>query len=221
MRDLKPLEQESTASLIARQLREAIACGDIPMGSQVSEMAFAAQLGVSRGPLREGLQRLTQEGLLRGHRNRGMFVVELNDDDVTDIYLSRSAIERAAAARIHALDPLGTAAALLAVVDAMTAASGRGDVEGVGDADIAFHQVLVSHARSRRLQRFHDTLLTETRICIHALTPTYTDYDHRVPEHSEIAKSFEGGDPALTDRLLVAHMDDAVERLTRKPDAAG
>lgn len=210
---IEPVVQESTASLVARRVREAIARGDIPPGSQLGEAEYAAQLGVSRGPLREGLQRLTQEGLLVAHRHRGLFVIEMDPATIRDIYLAREAVERAAAAQVHASGPEVAAQALLEVVDEMAAAAGEGDIGGVSEADAHFHQVLVDHAASPRLARIHDTLRIETRMCIRAMEPTYTYDDARVGEHREIAESFRGGDPLLTDRLLVAHMHDAVERL--------
>lgn len=210
---VEPVAQESTASLVASRVREAIARGDIAPGSQLGEADYAAQLGVSRGPLREGLQRLTQEGLLVAHRNRGLFVIEMDPETVTDIYLAREAVERAAAAQIHASEPEVAAEALLGVIEEMAAAALTGDVSKVSEADAHFHQVLVDHAGSPRLARIHDTLRIETRMCIRAMEPTYTYDDARVGEHREIARSFLRGDPLLTDRLLVAHMRDALERL--------
>ncbi|MDN5574145.1 MAG: GntR family transcriptional regulator, partial [Micrococcales bacterium] len=61
---LNPVVQESTPALIARQLRRAIGEGELAPGQQLNEAALSRSLGVSRGPLREGLQRVTQEGLL-------------------------------------------------------------------------------------------------------------------------------------------------------------
>lgn len=208
---VQPVQVESTASMVASRIREAIARGDIAPGSQLGEAEYAAQLGVSRGPLREGLQRLTQEGLLVAHRNRGLFVIEMTPDVVEDIYTTREAVERAAAARIHDTHPERAAEALLQVIDDMAEAA---DVVGVSAADIRFHQVMVSHAHSPRLARTHQTLLTETRMCLHAMEPTYASEERRVQEHREIAQSFRRGDRILTDRLLIAHMRDAVSRLT-------
>jgi DNA-binding GntR family transcriptional regulator len=72
-----PLVQESTPSIIAEKLRQAIAHGELKPGAQLGEAELARKLGVSRGPLREGMQRLTQEGLLVSIRNRGLFVIEV------------------------------------------------------------------------------------------------------------------------------------------------
>ncbi len=209
---VKPLEQESTAAMVANRIRQAIARGDIAPGSQLGEAEYARQLGVSRGPLREGLQRLTQEGLLVAYRNRGLFVVEMTPENAADMYLAREAVERAAAGQIHRCAPARSADALLTVIDEMTAASLAGDRSRVTEADLDFHQVLVAQAASPRLTRMHDTLLTETRMCLAAIEPDYPD-DDRIAEHREIATSFRRGDPILTDRLLVAHMADGLARL--------
>jgi DNA-binding GntR family transcriptional regulator len=101
----------------------------------------------------------------------------------------------------------------MAVIHDMARAAGHNSAR-VGDADIAFHELLVELADSPRLSRMHQTLITETRMCIHALEETYSTDDIRVEEHRAIAQSFLDRKPKLTDRLLIAHMKDAVHRLT-------
>ena len=100
--EVEPVAQESTVSMVASRVREAIARGEIAPGSQLGEVDYAARLGVSRGPLREGLQRLAQEGLLVAHRNRGHFVIEMDPETIVDIYVAREAVERAAAVQKRA-----------------------------------------------------------------------------------------------------------------------
>lgn len=212
---LEPLERKSTPSIIADKLRDAIKYGELAAGQQLGEADLAAKLGVSRGPLREGMQRLTQEGLLQAVPNRGVFVVEITADDVRDMYLARTAIERAAAAEVCGKDPESAAKDLLAVNDKMAEAADAYDTVAVSAADIEFHECLVSMAESPRLSRMHQTLLTETTMCINALGGTYPAPDQRVPEHRRIAEALGDGDHAAVDALLVAHMDDAVDRLIR------
>lgn len=212
-RHLEPIARPSTPSIIADKLRAAIGQGEIPAGAQLGEAQLAEELGVSRGPLREGMQRLTQEGLLVSLRNRGLFVIEMTPENVRDMYVARSAIERAAAAQIFLRDPVRAGEELLGVVGRMADAASRTDVVGVSDADIDFHQLLVQLSCSRRLTRIHETLLTETRMCIHALEETYSYSDERVGEHQQIAEAFTARDPQLADRRLVEHMEDAVDRL--------
>jgi DNA-binding GntR family transcriptional regulator len=217
-RFIEPLAQASTPSIIADKLRLAIGHGELPAGSQLYEAELARELGVSRGPLREGIQRLTQEGLLISVRNRGVFVIEMTPENVRDMYLGRGAVERAAAEQIlRSGEGPAAAAILLGVVDRMAEAGAARDIAKLSDADMEFHQGLVALARSPRLGRMHNTLLTETRMCITALEDSYRFGDDRVGEHRQIAEALRDGDAALVDQLLIEHMEDAVRRLSEGP----
>ena len=212
---IEPLAQESTPSIIADKLRAAIAHGELKPGAQLGEAELARKLGVSRGPLREGMQRLTQEGLLVPIRNRGLFVIDMTADEIRDMYLARQAIERTAAGKIAAGSGREAAGAqLLDLVRKMGEA--EGDPAAVGEIDIAFHELLVDLAGSPRLTRMHKTLITETRMCIQALAPTYSGAEVRVDEHKHIAEAIGAGDYLHADDLLVAHMTDAITRLTTR-----
>ena len=211
---IEPLTQESTPSIIADKLRKAIAHGELKPGAQLGEADLARKLGVSRGPLREGMQRLTQEGLLVPIRNRGLFVVDMTVDEIRDMYLARAAIERTAARKIVAGDYEAAGEELLALVRKMGDA--EGDPTTVGEIDIAFHELLVHLAGSPRLTRMHKTLITETRMCIQALEATYSGAEARVVEHRQIADAIGAGDHLHADDLLVAHMEDAIARLTTR-----
>ena len=205
-----PLVQESTPSIIAEKLRQAIAHGELKPGEQLGEAELARKLGVSRGPLREGMQRLTQEGLLVSIRNRGLFVIDMTPDDVRDMYVAREAIERAAARKILDGDHRAAGDELLRIVEQMSEAKTPADVS---ELDIAFHERMLQLATSPRLSRMHQTFITETRMCIHALDETYAKSEVRDKEHRALANAIRKGDRQRTDRLLTAHMDDAVHRL--------
>jgi DNA-binding GntR family transcriptional regulator len=214
---IEPLMQQSTPSIIAEKLRQAIGHGELKPGAQLSEAELARKLGVSRGPLREGMQRLTQEGLLVSIRHRGLFVIEMTTADVRDMYLAREAIERAAAHKIIEGDYVAAGDALLEIVERMAAASTPAEVS---ELDIAFHERLVQLADSPRLTRIHRTFITETRMCIHALDETYSASEVRGEEHRTVANAIKSGNLELTDQLLIAHMDDAIRRLNAS-DATG
>lgn len=219
-RFIDALVQESTPSIIANKLRSAIGYGELAPGTRLGEAELAKKLGVSRGPLREAMQRLTQEGLLVSVRNRGLFVITMTVEDIRDMYLARTAVELAAAIHILQGNHQEAGARLLGCVHQMSGASTAGDAAGVGEADIAFHELLVVLAGSPRLTRMHNTLLTETRICITALQQTYPEPDERVDEHTAIAKAVSDGDRMAVQQLLQAHMDDALDRLAPQPGGA-
>jgi DNA-binding GntR family transcriptional regulator len=216
-RFIEPLVQESTPAIIARKLRYAIGHGELQPGQQLGEADLARELGVSRGPLREAMQRLTQEGLLVSIRNRGIFVTELGPDDIADMYLARTAVERAAGLKV--IEVVGihekVAAALRTVTDKMAQAVAAGERGSVlSDLDIEFHELLVRMADSGRLSRMHQTLMTETRMCMAALEDTGYTPEDRLAEHEAIADAIGAANVPLFHKLLAHHMDDAVEKIS-------
>lgn len=211
--NIEPISRESTAGIIARQLRDAITDGSLAPGTQLGESELAAQFAVSRGPLREAMQRLVQEGLLRSERHRGLFVIDLEAGDVYDIYAARTAIERAAVIRIVRGDRQTAAEKLDEAHQLMRDAARDDDQKAVSDADLSFHEALVEASGSPRLNRMARTLLTETRMCLSALQRTYRATEERVAEHGEIIDAVRAGDERRVLELLEAHMEDAVRRL--------
>src|SRR5690606_11300098 len=97
-------------------------------------------------------------------------------------------------------------------VRAMRHAAERGDGTGVSDADQQFHEVLVESSGSPRLIRAMRTLLVETRMCLGELETTYPDLGAQVREHEELREAIRAEPPARAEELLLAHLDDAVER---------
>jgi DNA-binding GntR family transcriptional regulator len=212
-----PLNPESTASIIARRLRTAIMYGSLPPGRQLNEVDLAARFGVSRGPLREAMQRLVQEGLLRSERNRGLFVLTLTPDDIRDVYIARAAVERAAVSLILGGDAGQAAAQLEQVHREMREAAARADYSAVSDADLRFHEVLVEASGSPRLIRMHGTLMAESRMCMTALERTYRLLDEVVAEHGALLDGIHAGEEARLFQLIDTHMQDALQRLTEQP----
>jgi DNA-binding GntR family transcriptional regulator len=210
---LEPVDRRSTPALIADQLRRAIARGALPPGTQLGEVELAGRLGVSRGPLREAMQRLVAEGLLRSERHRGIFVRDLDAADVRDIYLARLAVEQAAGRRILTGDSSAALDLLGAALDGLVAAAASGDPVAIADADHAFHATLVAAAGSPRLRRMANALLVETRMCLAALQDTAPEAAALVDEHRLIRDAVRDGDPERLADVLAEHMADAVDRI--------
>ncbi|WP_326958090.1 GntR family transcriptional regulator [Amycolatopsis sp. NBC_01286] len=211
---IEPVSRESTAAVIARQLRDAIMTGTLPPGTQLGETDLAARFQVSRGPLREAMQHLVSEGLLRSERHRGLFVIDLEPGDVYDIYAARSAIERAAMLRaIRGGERDRIAEVLERTVVEMAAAASDDDPSALSTADLRFHEALINASGSKRLVRMARTLLIETRMCLTALQGTYQRVEERVDEHTKLIQALREGDEETALALLDAHMEDAVQRL--------
>jgi len=74
-------------------IQRRIAAGDLPAGSTLSELALAKELGSSRTPVREAIGQLVAEGFLEQTPNRGAVVIQLNRQDIVELYELREALE--------------------------------------------------------------------------------------------------------------------------------
>lgn len=85
---------------IANKLAEGIICGDYAPGQHLQETVLAESFGVSRGPIRDALRILAQEGLVKIQARRGTTVAALSNKDVSDIFEVRAAVFGVAAAEL-------------------------------------------------------------------------------------------------------------------------
>jgi GntR family transcriptional regulator, rspAB operon transcriptional repressor len=88
-----PAPEESRATAVARDLREAIVEGRLQPNERIKQDAVAKRLGVSRLPVREALRELASEGLVTLERDVGARVTSLDPRELVEVYLLREAIE--------------------------------------------------------------------------------------------------------------------------------
>ena len=87
--DIRLIDRSSTAERVADVLRRRITEGDLPPRTHLSEEQLIVVLRVSRNTLREAFRLLSHEGLLVHELHRGVFVRELDDADLVDLYRLR------------------------------------------------------------------------------------------------------------------------------------
>ena len=76
------LQVDSVVDLAYERIRQLVLDGDIAPGERLGQVELAERLGISRTPVREALRRLSAEGLVDSHPNRGFWAAELGLDAV-------------------------------------------------------------------------------------------------------------------------------------------
>ena len=217
------LEGRPTAQLIADQLREQIVQGSIRPGQQINESLLATQLNTSRGPLREALQRLCQEGILISRRNYGVFVKEVETHDLTEIYAVRESVETAAASRLldGSLKQIkDTCEVLKETVGEMAKQVATSDWQTIARLDLQFHSALVAGTGNSRFIRIYKTLAAESRMCILDPEVSYPNIGVLVQEHQNILDLLEAGDRNGLLKAIKRHMQKAVDLTATQQDKA-
>src|SRR6476661_212747 len=89
----KKLERSTAAAQVLDALRERILSGAISGGEQLRQERLAEELGVSRVPVREALNQLEAEGLVRLVSHKGAVVTRLSLDELREAYEIRAQLE--------------------------------------------------------------------------------------------------------------------------------
>lgn len=204
-------------SLVVRNLsdrlvdivRDRILAGTVHGKTAIRQDALAAELGVSKIPLREALARLEQEGLVRSQANHGFFVRDLSAEEAEEVYDLRRRIEpdlAAIAAERATADDRTAATAALATLDRLVNAHEH----GVGAANRAFHLTLLRPAQRaltlQLIERMH--VLSERYVRKH-LEPLGRD-GRANDEHAELLDAWLARDGARVQRLMHSHIEQTI-----------
>ncbi len=196
-------------------VRDRIISGKIPVDAAIRQDALAAELGVSKIPLREALARLEQDGLLMSHANRGFFVRPLSYDEVEEVYALRLKLEPEAVglAATMAKDADRRAAhdALVALDEA--AASNKPEV---GQLNRAFHMSLVKPLRRpvtiQIIERLN--IISERYVGKH-LEPAGRD-DRAHKEHTGMYQLWAAGKSSEVAQMMSEHIASTLDDLRRQ-----
>ncbi len=140
-----------------RAIRDAIIQGTLGPGEKIPELELAAQLGVSRTPIREAIRTLEQQGLVETRARGGTFVARLRWDEARDSLLVRAALEELAVRQaIERMDPREWdefCATLERVLEGMREAIERSDPVAATELDVEWHTLLIDAACNAYLSR--------------------------------------------------------------------
>ena len=172
--------------------------------------------------MREALQRLCQEGILVSRRNRGVFVLDLSEKDIKEIYDVREAVEAACAHMLLKGDKQlvkKTSHALKGIIARMAKNVAASDWQALSKLDLDFHTAFVEGTGNSRMIRIYETLAAESRMCIMHLELAYPRVDVLVTEHQRLLDLLEAGDEVALQQAIRTHMQGAVEDLAVSREA--
>lgn len=191
MRTLTKIQPVNLHQAATDGLRSLIVTGSLEPNRRLVEREIAEQLGVSRTPVREAFFRLQTEGLVSAHEGKGLRVSSLSAGEITEIYQTLGALERAALLHTPAVS-----AQMLARLQKASQRRGtaRGDVERTIAADLEWHRALTDFTPNARVRRMLSELRTLAERYERAFFQHRENAESTTMEHVEIDRLLEQGE---------------------------
>jgi len=206
------LQSSSLTSVVATELERMILDGELEPGAKLTEVALAARLGVSRGPLREAFRLLEEAGLVRTEKNRGVFVRDVPVDEAIEIFDMRAAMEELVGRRVAEKITPAEVKELRGVVEQMEQAVKAKDVDRYHRLNLQFHDRLVELAGNGKLTAIYRKLIKELCLFRRMNLADGKLLPVSAGEHRHIVKAIASGDAEAAGRALFDHVIESKER---------
>ncbi|MFC7328228.1 GntR family transcriptional regulator [Marinactinospora rubrisoli] len=204
-----PLPRRTSRGLSGQvydRLYQAIVTVRYPPGGRLSEKDLAAELGVSRTPVRDAVYRLAEEGLVEVFPQHGTFVARIDQQAFADAQFVRESLERSALRLATERATSEHIARMRANLAEQEDAMRRADAERFVELDQRLHQLLFDAAGhsgagavARRARPHMDRVRRLT-------LPDATGYEGLVADHRAIVDAVESRDAAAGDAVLTPHL---------------
>lgn len=212
---IRPPERRGLTEQVADSIRQAIFDGSFDLGDRLNEADIADRLHVSRGPVREALAQLKQEGIVTTSWHRGANIMELSPADVRELYSLRTVLE------VFAIREAARAAtdADLDAMDGVLAAMSKADDDQSDfymiQLDIEFHDGLYRAAHHDRLATAWNSIRSQVLLSLLVKRHTSNEYyrDKVVAEHKQLFDlvSARGADDC--EKAIREHISATYDRL--------
>lgn len=202
------VKQNTLRQSVWKALRQAILRGELTPGSQINQASLAEQLGVSRGPLREALGLLEEEGLVQNIPYRGTFITDLDERTIEETYSLRRVLEQFAVERAIVYGSADQVAQLRAIVERMARAHEKQDREEYYEQDLAFHHHIHCMADHEMLLQTWKAIETNVRRGIFYGNIIYQldTTEQLTDEHRRVLEAIEARDIEAAKREIEVHI---------------
>jgi DNA-binding GntR family transcriptional regulator len=220
--EIQPARRRGLTDEVAENIRQAIFDGSLELGERLNEVDIADRLQVSRGPVRDALVQLKQEGIVTMEWHRGAFIVQLSADDFRELAGLRTVLEvfaiRQAAAAATQADLDNLAAAVKALSKAFVDQNDYVLIQ----LDVEFHDALYRSAHHERLWNAWSSIRSQVLLSLltkrHASNEYYRDLV--IAEHEELLRVISSRDARACEKAIRVHLSDTYDRLVSSFDSA-
>lgn len=200
------MAEQTLAENIANELRRSILRGKLPPGATIKERDNAAELGVSRTPMREAIRILAKEGLVQLRPSRSPIVAQPNFKSVEDEAQVLIALEKLSAelAVQNASDE--DIDRIAAIVDHMAEHFDTADPLDMFEIDMSFHTAIADASKNNALAETHRTFLQRLWRARYMAASQRRNRERVVNEHTLILNALRSRDPNAARAAIDNHL---------------
>lgn len=205
-------------------LRTKILKRELKFGEKLLTDKMASQLGVSRTPVKDAVNRLAMEGLVEKVARRGTFVTTLTPQDVVELLDLRLLLELYAAEKVlekNKVESLLTEMGkCMASID-RAANSDDPDYDAYMSWNRELHLSLIRLAGNNRLLQMYRSLNIHLQVARVHYSHTVADVAQTQQEHKAIHEAFESGNWQQVKKAISAHINNVETTVLRTLEAHG
>jgi DNA-binding GntR family transcriptional regulator len=214
---IRPPQRRGLTEQVADSIRQAIFSGSFELGDHLNEADIADRLQVSRGPVREALVQLKQEGVVTIEWHRGAHIMQLSEKDARELSSLRAVLE------VFAIREAASAAApsdldlMSSVLASMSKAVGddQSDFDMI-QLDAQFHDELYRAAHHDRLWNAWNSIRSQVVLSLLVKRHTSNEYyrDKVIAEHQHLFDMVRSRDADACEKAIREHLSATYDRLT-------
>jgi DNA-binding GntR family transcriptional regulator len=199
---------------IRETLSERILLGQLLPGDRLVELDLAREFDTSQTPVREALRELESLRLVESQPYRGTRVRTISDQEMTEAYAVRGALEQLAgevAAPLLQHDP-ASISELREISETLHRAAAASDIDAYCLHNMRFHRRIIAASHNAMLAHTWESLAFDTRVRIHLKIVKAADLVERAREHDAIVDALEQGAGHRAGKLLRKHANSCLQR---------
>jgi DNA-binding GntR family transcriptional regulator len=184
-------------------VRNMIITGALEVGVPLRQDELASQLGISRTPLREALQALVAEGLVRMDPRKGAVVTKPSPRQLLETYEIRETLETMAGRAAAEVSTPAHAAEVGRLHEELTRTS---DPDRWAELNSAFHSAVYVVTGKSQLIELIDMLRNRSKLYVRILAGESAPARHADDEHAEMLEALRRRDPDAMEEVIRRHL---------------
>lgn len=208
-------ERQLQSQRVYEALRQMILDWKLPPGTPLSESDLSRQLGGSRTPVRQAIQQLTHEGLVRSMPGRGAFVAEISFRDIVELYEMREVLEAGAARLAARSAQRDTLAALEPEFDGFRKLLNSTNNAAYYDLIQRFDTAILQLCGNQRMIQSLQEIWSQVDRLRHIAATDPNRLGETVDEHLQILRAIVSGDEQKAAECVHEHVRKSAQNVMR------